>query len=86
MKYFLSIIISLALFLVLRRNHDYTLQTWLYLLIIHAPIPALMFIFEKTRKIKIHPVICFLGTWIGGLALGFLVGPFLISILGGKRA
>ena len=86
MKYLVSIIISLALFLVFRRNHDYTLKTWLYLLIIHAPIPALMFAFERARKMKIHPVICFLCTWIGGLGLGFLVGPFLISILGGKRS
>ena len=85
MKYLVSIIISWALFLVFRRNHDYTLKTWLYLLIIHAPVPALMFAFEKVRKIKIHPIVCFLCTWIGGLVLGFLVGPLLISLLGAKQ-
>ncbi len=85
MKYQISIFICLALFVVFRRNHDFTLKTWIYLLIIHAPVPALMFIFEKARKIRIHPVVCFLATWIGGLALGFLVGPFLINLLGGKR-
>ena len=84
MKYLVSIIISLAFFPVFRRNHDFTLKTWLYLLIIHAPVPALMFAFERARRVKVHPVICFLCTWIGGLALGFLIGPLLISILGGK--
>jgi hypothetical protein len=64
MKYPVSILISLALFLVFRPNYDYTL---------------------KTRKIKIHPVICFIATWIGGLALGFLIGPFVIGMLGGNR-
>ena len=85
-KYLVSIFISLALFLVFRPNHDYTLKTWFYLLITHTPTPALMFTWETTRKRKIHPVICFVATWIGGLALGFLIGPFLISILGGKRS
>ena len=85
MKYLVSIVISLALFLVFRRNHDFTLTTWVYLLIVHAPVPALMFAVEKGRKLKIHPIVCFLCTWIGGLALGYLVGPFLIDLLGGKR-
>ena len=81
-KYLISITISLALFLIFRRNHDFTLQTWLYLLIIHTPFPAAMFALERARKIKIHPVICFLCTWIGGLVLGFIIGPFLIGMLG----
>ena len=71
MKYLVSIVISLALFLVFRPNHHYTLRTWFYLLLTHSPVPALMFALETTRKIKIHPVICFVATWIGGLALGF---------------
>ena len=62
--------------------HDYTLKTWLYLLIIHAPVPALMFTFERDRKIKFHTVVCFLCTLLGGLALGFLMAHFLICILG----
>jgi hypothetical protein len=84
MKYLVSIIISLALFLVFRPNHDYTLKTWVYLLIIHAPVPALLFAVETARKTKIHPVVCFLATWIGGITLGFLVGPFLIRLLGAR--
>jgi hypothetical protein len=83
MKYLISVVISLAFFLVFRRDHDYTLKTWLYLLIIHTPFPATMFMIERTKGVKIHPLVCFLGTWIGGLALGFLIGPFLISLLGG---
>ena len=84
-KYLVSIIISLALFLVFRPGHDYTLKTWFYLLLLHSPVPALMFVLEKARKIKIHPVICFIATWVSGLALGFLFGPFLISMLWDDR-
>jgi hypothetical protein len=86
MKYLVSIVISLVLFLVFRPSYDYTIKTWLYLLIIHAPVPALMFAFERAKKLKFHPMICFLCTWIAGLALGFLVGPLLIGILGGKQS
>jgi hypothetical protein len=46
MKYLISVVISLALFLVFRRDLDYTLKTWLYLLIMHSPIP-LMFTVER---------------------------------------
>ena len=48
----------------------------------HAPaVPAVMFALEKTRKMKFHPVVCFIATWIGGLALGFLIGPLVIDML-----
>jgi hypothetical protein len=77
MKYLVSIAISLALVVVFRPNHDFTLKTWLYLFLMHSPVPAVMFAVEMTRKIRINPVICFIATWIGGLAFGFLVGPFL---------
>ena len=83
MKYLASIIISVALFQVFRPNHDYTFKTWLLLFIIHAPVPALMFVFETARTTKIHPVVCFLCTWIGGLVLAFLVGLMLI-VFGGN--
>jgi hypothetical protein len=80
-KYLVSILISLALFLVFRPSHDYTVKTWFYLLLMHAPVPAVMFALERTRKMKFHPVVCFLATWLGGLALGFLIGPFVIDLL-----
>jgi hypothetical protein len=83
MKYLVSLIISLALFLLFRPDHHYTIETWFYLLLTHTPVPGLMFALERVGKIKIHPVICFIATWIGGLVLGFLIGPFLISMLGG---
>jgi hypothetical protein len=67
MKYLISVLISLALFLVFRRDHDYTLKTWLYLLIMHSPIPAAMFTIERAKGVRIHPLACFLCTWIGGL-------------------
>ena len=81
MKYLVSIAISLALFLVFRPGHEYTLKTWFYLLLMHAPVPAVMFAVERARKVKFHPVVCFLATWAGGLVLGFLIGPFVIDML-----
>ena len=78
MKYLISIAVSLGLFLVFRPSYHYTLTTWLYLLVIYSPIPGLFYFTEKKRKITIHPMVCFLCTWIGGLILGYLVGPFII--------
>jgi hypothetical protein len=86
MKYLVCIIISLALFILFRPEHSYTLETWFYLLLIHSPVPALMFALEKTRRIRFHPVICFIATWTGGLALGFLIGPSLITLLNGMAS
>ena len=85
MKYLVSIFIALALFVVFRPSHTFTFKTWFYLLLVHAPVPTLMFVLERTKKVRIHPVVCFLGVWIGGLVLGYLIGPFLIRILGGGR-
>ena len=84
MKYLVAIAISLALFLVFRRNHNYTVTTWVYLLAMHTPVPAVMFALERARKITIHAVVCFISTWLGGMALGFPIGPFVIRIIGGK--
>jgi len=84
MKYLISIAISLGLFLVFRKNHHYTLGTWLYLLLMHAPVPAVMFAIERSRKVNIHPLICFVCTWLGGMILGFLVGPHVIRFFGSK--
>jgi len=80
MKYLISIAVSLGLFLVFRSGFHYTLNTWLYLLVIHTPIPALLYFAEKKRKISVHPIVCFLCTWIGGIILGYLVGPFIIPL------
>lgn len=77
MKYAVSLVLCLGLFVVMRRSHNFTFFTWAFLLVAHAPFLLLMLALERTKKIKIHPVVCFLVMWAGGLGTGTYLGRAL---------
>ena len=80
MKYTLSLLLCLSLFVVLRRGHHFTLFTWTFLLAAHTPFLLLMLGLERYKQVKIHPVVCFIVMWAGGLGTGLFLGRLLNSI------
>jgi hypothetical protein len=78
-KYWISLLVCFAMWAYFRREHAFTVKTWAFLVGAHLPFLLVMLALEKKKAVSVHPIVCFLVVWMGGIAgvavLGRLLGP-----------
>ncbi|MBI5382215.1 MAG: hypothetical protein HZA31_09980 [Opitutae bacterium] len=75
-KYWLSLVVCLAMWAYFRREHPFTAKTWAFLIIAHLPALIGLLALER-KKTNLHPILCFLIIWIGGFVFVGVFGKLM---------
>ena len=76
-KYAVSLAVCLTIFLLLRKGHTLTFFLWAFLLFAHMPVTLAMVCLERKKKLRVHPIVCFLVMWAGGFATALALGRLM---------